>query len=88
MASKLGPCGPHQVLVDHQQGPYCAFIGDSDDSDTDDEDGEDVEQDVDEDKSSWSVGSVIEQPPLGQRVGVIFSSYFHLISHTDLNNPR
>ena len=22
-----GPCGPNQVLIDHQQGPYCEFIG-------------------------------------------------------------
>ena len=82
-----GPCGPEQVLVDHQQGPYCQFIGDNDDSETDDEDGEDFEQDVDMQTSSWSVGSVIEQPPQGQRVGVIVS-YLHLICHADLHNPR
>ena len=57
-----GPCGYNQVLRDHQQGPYCEFIANHDES----ENEEIADEDVDE--SSWSLGSVIEQPPVGTRV--------------------
>ena len=54
-----GPCGPNQVLIDHQQGPYCEFIGNNAESENEGKSDEDVEQrlDVDDDKSSWSLGS-------------------------------
>ena len=65
-----GPCGPNQVLIDHQQGPYCEFIGNNVESENDEIADEDVEQHFDEDESSWSLGTVIEQPPVGQRVSL------------------
>ena len=67
-----GPCGPNQVLIDHQQGPYCEFIGNNDESENEGKADEDVEQrlDVDVGESSWSLGTVIEQPPVGTRVSL------------------
>ena len=68
-----GPCGPNQVLIDHLQGPYCEFIGNNDESENEEIADEDIEQrlDVDDDESSWSLGTVIEHPPVGPRVSLI-----------------
>ena len=61
-----GPCGPNQVLIDHQQGPYCQFIANNDES----ENEEIADEDVEDDGSSWSLVTVIEQPPVGPRVSL------------------
>ena len=56
-----GPCGPDQILIDHQQGPYCEFTG----TELEDETGEDVgdvDQNLEDNENSWSLGSVITQP--------------------------
>ena len=75
-----GPCGPNQVLIDHQQGPYCQFIANNDESENEGMD------DVDVDESSWSLDTVIEQPPVGPRVSLaIWVILSHIIGDATLN---
>ena len=72
-----GPCGPDQVLIDHQQGPYCDFIRDNEestvdsetDTETDDQTEEDIDDNHDSGLSAWSLGTVIKQPSAGPKVG-------------------
>ena len=60
--------------MDHQQGPYCDFIEDHNDTDNGgndtetEEPKENVEYNPDEEVSAWSLGTVIEQPPAGIKV--------------------
>ena len=63
-----GPCGPNQVLIDHQHGPYCQFIANHAESENEGKADEEIDQQFDVDESSWSLGTVIEPPPVGTRV--------------------